>query len=33
VVHVYDGAESSKKYDAKDKHWAYIAIGLIIGFC
>jgi uncharacterized membrane protein len=22
----------SKKYDAKDKHWAYTTIGLIIGF-
>jgi hypothetical protein len=22
----------SKKYDAKDKHWAYTTIGLILGF-
>jgi hypothetical protein len=22
----------SKKYDAKDKHWAYATIGLIVGF-
>ena len=22
----------SNKYDAKDKHWAYATIGLIIGF-